>query len=571
MKLAGKFLTAFALVAIVPVVLTAILLYLYVESSTSEAYARRSEGTVRLTDFLIGGELTKLDQAVTGAIAETDLVVAVIDWEKRAGDLEQLLRGRIARGDFDFAVISESSLNRSLTVVGETRQGAGAAIELKANFGGESLTGVIHLSADGKSSALVARTPIMFRGTVIGELAAGRLLADAIRPMREVGDLEALIGAQGEQLVFVEAADTALLNAAASIAQIETQQEIWQASLGKRQFIVREAPIYGVDGAPALSILYLFEAEEIAADRRHLMRTLTGIGTLAIVLALLAGYFVQRSLTRPLEHVAESARRIAAGSAPERVHYYAEDEVGEVVGAINRLAEDLRQTEVRLRQSEQVAAWQMFARQTAHELKNFLMPVATSLSQLQRRVDAGECDRAAVETTIRDVYAEISRMKNLLGSFSEFARMPAPERRAVNLRHVIERTLLGFGAEVAGGKLHFDTPPLIENIDCDAEQMQQVLHNLVKNSFEAHASMVLIKVEQDERKTSIDVIDDGEGIDTSRGIDPFTPLFTTKERGSGLGLAICRRIIVDHGGEIAWTPNAPRGTVFSITLPREKA
>ncbi len=569
MKLAGKSLTAFALVAIVPVVLTAILLYLYVESSTSESYARRSEVTVRLTDFFIGGELTRLDRAVTGAIAETDLVVAVIDWEKRTADLEQLLRGRIARGDFDFAVISESSLNRSLTVVTEAGQGAAAEIELEANFGGESLTGVTHMSADGKHPALIARTPIMFRGTVIGELAGGRLLSDALRPMREVGDLEAFIGAQGEQLVFVEAADTALMNAAASIARIETQQEIWQASLGERQFIVREAPLYGLDGEPVVSILYVFAADEIAAARQHLLRTLTGIGTLAIVLALLAGYLLQRSLTRPLENVAASARRIASGSAPERVHYYADDEVGEVVAAINRLAEDLRDTEVRLRQSEQVAAWQMFARQTAHELKNFLMPVATSLSQLQRKLDAGECDRAAVETTIRDVYAEISRMKNLLGSFSDFARMPAPERRAVNLRHVIERTLLGFGAEVAGGKLHFETPPQMETVNCDPEQIQQVLHNLVKNSFEAHASMVLIKAEQDERRTALDVIDDGEGIDTSRGIDPFTPLFTTRERGSGLGLAICRRIIVDHGGEIAWTPNSPRGTLFKITLPRE--
>ncbi len=571
MKLASKFLTAFALVAIVPVVLTAILLYLYVESSTSESYARRSEATVRLTDFLISGELTRLDRAVTGAIAETDLVVAVIDWEKRNTDLEQLLRGRIARGDFDFAVISESSLNRSLTVVAEASQGATAVIDLEANFGGESLTGVIHTSGDGKHPALIARTPIMFRGTVIGELTAGRLLADALRPMREVGDLEAFIGAQGEQLVFVEAADTAIMNAAASIARIETQQEIWQASLGDRQFIVREAPLYGLDGKPAVSILYVFAADDITAARQHLLRTLAGIGTLAIVLALSAGYFLQRSLTRPLENVAESARRIASGNAPERVHYYADDEVGEVVAAINRLAEDLRDTEVRLRQSEQVAAWQLFARQTAHELKNFLMPVATSLSQLQRRVDAGECDRAAVETTIRDVYSEISRMKNLLGSFSEFARMPAPERRTVNLRHVIERTLLGFGTEVAGGKLHFETPPLMEAVSCDPDQIQQVLHNLVKNSFEAHASVVLIKAEQDERRTTLDVIDDGEGIDTSRGIDPFTPLFTTRERGSGLGLAICRRVIVDHGGEIAWMPNAPRGTVFTITLPRERA
>ncbi len=571
MKLSTKIVSAFALVAIVPVVLTAILLYLYVDSGISETYDRRSQSAVGVARYLITDESARLENAASSLIAETDLVVAIIDWEQRSGDLDRFLRERLARGQFDFAVVRESSLNRKLIAAAEQFPLAPADINVVAAAAAAGYNGIIHLSADHRYPALVAITPIMFRGTLIGELAVGRLLADVVRPLPQIGGLAGVIAVYGRAPLFAFAEDTALVAAAGSIARIEAEQEIWQATLADRQFIVRTAPLVGLDGAPAASLLCIFDAADITAGRARLLQTFSAVAAAAILLALIVGYFVQRSLTRPLQEVAASAKSIAAGAAPERVHYFADDELGDLVGAINRLASDLKDTETRLRQTEQVAAWQLFARQTAHELKNFLMPVAASLAHLQRRADAGVVDRADIDHAVREVYTEIARMKNLLGAFSDFAKMPAPNLRGVNLRHVVERVAQSFADECAAGKLHCDLPPALELVNCDPDQIQQVLCNLVKNSFEAHASMVMIRLTQDNHRTTCEIIDDGDGVDLSRGIDPFTPLFTTKERGSGLGLAVCRRIIVDHGGDIAYAANVPRGTVFTFYLPREAA
>jgi signal transduction histidine kinase len=100
---------------------------------------------------------------------------------------------------------------------------------------------------------------------------------------------------------------------------------------------------------------------------------------------------------------------------------------------------------------------------------------------------------------------------------------------------------------------------------CDPDQIREVLLNLIANSYQAAASVVQVKIEQDADGTWFRIIDDGKGV--AAGADPFAPLYSTKQNGSGLGLAITRRIVVDHGGEISFQDNPTGGAVFKFYLP----
>ena len=212
----------------------------------------------------------------------------------------------------------------------------------------------------------------------------------------------------------------------------------------------------------------------------------------------------------------------------------------------------------------------MFARQTAHEIRNFLMPLATTAAQLERWSQNDQIDRERTLEAANNIQIEILRMKNLLTAFSDFAKLPAPVFRKVDLKEMIAMVRDVFSDQLGSGLLHLEANGATTQFTCDPEQLLQVLVNLIKNSFEAGATAIELKVHSTDRKLHFEVCDDGAGIDKTRGIDPFTPLFTTKERGSGLGLAICRRIIADHGGDITFAANPTRGTTFTFYLPLEE-
>jgi signal transduction histidine kinase len=106
-------------------------------------------------------------------------------------------------------------------------------------------------------------------------------------------------------------------------------------------------------------------------------------------------------------------------------------------------------------------------------------------------------------------------------------------------------------------------------VECDPEQIKQLLLNLILNGIQATEGegTVLIRTLFTEESLCIDVCDHGRGIapqDRDRIFDPF---FTTKENGTGLGLAIASNIAAQHGGTLACRPNAGGGCVFRVELP----
>ncbi len=572
MRLPGKIISAFALVSLLPLILMSVLLYLFVNSSTEDHYIRQSESALAAFRFHFDDHLLRLERNANDLAGNSEFLVNALDLPKREVELTALLESYLARDEFQFAIIQMHHPPAMFKVFQEglgTFVGHYQPAPLAAD--GSSNSGVIRLSEQHASSLAVTVTvPVHFRNNLAGELTVGVMLSTLVEqfPLAAANLSGLLVTANGQGL-FATSPDSLLRANIAQIAAVRSEQPIWQAKVQDRNYFIQQSDLIDLNGQVVASLKYIFDQSDRDENRSRLLRVFLALSAASVLLAILLGYFFQRALSKPIAEMALSAKKIAAGDAPNRIHYYSDDEIGDLVAGINRLADDLRDTEIRLRRAEQVAAWQMFARQTAHEIRNFLMPLATTAAQLERWSQSGDVDQERAAEVSRNIQIEIQRMKYLLGAFSEFAKMPAPVLKKIPLSAIISDIRSDFAEELTLGRLHLESNGATGSLNCDVGQIRQVLLNLVKNSFEANASVVELRIHNTDRKMLFEVCDDGCGIDQSRGIDPFTPLFTTKERGSGLGLAICRRIIVDHGGDITCAPNPTRGTTFTFYLPLE--
>ncbi len=316
----------------------------------------------------------------------------------------------------------------------------------------------------------------------------------------------------------------------------------------------------------------------VSKPKEPLVRTLEKIdqtilyASLAFVgLALLFGVVLARSLSRPLAVLAEEASKVARGEA-KPIKVRGSREVKDLGSAFNRMLRDLEATRRRLAATSRVAAWREVARRVAHEVKNPLAPIRAAVETL-RRLRAREdpaFDEYFDEAT-RTVLDEVHRIANIVTEFTKFARLPPPKPAPENVVELAQR-VIGLQRAVAPDiKLEVRPKGAIPEVTCDADQIVQVLTNLVQNGVEAvkglKAPQVVVDVElEGNDRVAITVRDSGPGV--ARELMPrlFEPYATTKAQGTGLGLAIAQRIAVEHGGELAYVSDGV-GAAFRLTLP----
>jgi two-component system, NtrC family, nitrogen regulation sensor histidine kinase NtrY len=135
----------------------------------------------------------------------------------------------------------------------------------------------------------------------------------------------------------------------------------------------------------------------------------------------------------------------------------------------------------RLVQAERVAAWRELARRLAHELKNPLFPLQITVENMQRARESypEQFDEVFREGT-STLLAELANLKQIIGRFSDFAKMPAPEMQPVNLNDLVTETMRLFEAQLAkaGISASVQLDPALRPVRVDGEQMTRVLRNL---------------------------------------------------------------------------------------------
>ena len=170
--------------------------------------------------------------------------------------------------------------------------------------------------------------------------------------------------------------------------------------------------------------------------------------------------------------------------------------------------------------------------------------------------------------------AEINNLKTIIGRFSEFSKMPQPQRQAdANQR----RGALGaarLSCPIAGEEPHCRAAPNwprpLPEISADPDLLHRALQNLVLNAIDAMpqgGELTIRTAAIAPTELQFRVSDTGSGLTPEECERLFTPYYTTKQHGTGLGLAIVQSVVSDHGGKISVASTKEKGTTFRIELP----
>jgi signal transduction histidine kinase len=319
------------------------------------------------------------------------------------------------------------------------------------------------------------------------------------------------------------------------------------------------------------------------ADRRLVDRLTWGllaVGIGAPLAGWLLGYAVARRLHQSMLQLSVRIRD-AAGRLSSELHPVTLESDGKTTPSsaltqgigeqIERVFERLHQREREVLRAEQLAAVGQVAAGVAHELRNPL----TSVKMLVQTGLEGNPPPGLPAEDLGIIEHEIRRMEACIQTFLDFARPPRAERRLTDLLAVLRRavSLLDGRARRQNVTIKTDLPPGPLELLIDAEQVHQVLVNLMLNSMDAmpHGGELRLeaRVLNDPPRVQVRLHDTGPGIPAAILARLFEPFVSSKETGLGLGLSICRRLLEANGGTITGENDPAGGAVFTFTLNAE--
>ena len=224
--------------------------------------------------------------------------------------------------------------------------------------------------------------------------------------------------------------------------------------------------------------------------------------------------------------------------------------------------------------AQRAQAWGEVARRLAHEIKNPLTPIQLSAERLEMKL-AGKVappEQAILTKSVKTIVDQVDAMKRLVNEFRDYARLPAADLKPVDLNALVSDVLQLYGAENTPIVLRCELDERCPPIRGDAQQIRQVIHNLLQNAQDAaeaaaagtgRAGEVVIRTRLGDsgQRVRLTVQDSGPGFAENILKRAFEPYVTTKTRGTGLGLAVVKKIADEHGARIELSNRTVDGAV----------
>ena len=231
---------------------------------------------------------------------------------------------------------------------------------------------------------------------------------------------------------------------------------------------------------------------------------------------------------------------------------------------------DLQDSFEQIKRADRLSAIGQLSASLAHEIRN---PLA-SIDGAANLIESPHASQEMRKGSLAIIHKETQRLNRLLTNLLDFARPRRPEFQPVDPNRLIDSiiNLAGHSAEQKGITLRKDVPAAVPSIECDPEQMKQVILNLVINAVQAMTGPgeVLLAARPLDSSVMISVCDQGAGVVEENLDKIFDPFFTTKEAGTGLGLSVVHQIVTQHGGVVNAERNPHGGMTFSLVIPQQQ-
>lgn len=288
------------------------------------------------------------------------------------------------------------------------------------------------------------------------------------------------------------------------------------------------------------------------------------VGSLALVVVAGLATAIARRMSRPILELRQQLGRLVRGDFQPLAVPSRNDELSDLVRSANSLGEQLDEMQRVIKRSERLALLGQLSGGLAHQLRNSVTGARIAV-QLHQRHCAGQ-DAESLEVALRQLTITESHLQRFLS----VGRPSAPRQIACDLRQLIAEV----AALVTPACKHQRVTLELANDDgdvsllADAEQLRQMLMNLVLNAIEAAApgGWVRIELEESPALVRLRVLDSGAGPSAAVAERLFEPFVTGKPEGIGLGLPVVRQIVAAHDGKVRLLAGTP--TCFEVTLPR---
>ena len=308
-----------------------------------------------------------------------------------------------------------------------------------------------------------------------------------------------------------------------------------------------------------------------------------GLGLLGAII----GVFFRR-LTDDLSTLQGRALEIVKGFRGEPIAITRDDEVGQLMMAVNNMAEtlDQREKEVMLERQkyfhqEKMAAIGALAAGVSHEIGNPIAAISgISQDMVERRAatESGLSKKNCHDCRPDLIYVQTQRLAAITREISEFASPRAAEPQLLDLNAQLRSTssLVRFDKRLQHVTLRLELDSQLPAIYGVADQLTQMVMNLLINAMDAleivqtgRTPTIVISTRADAERACIVIEDNGQGIEPEILSRVFDPFFTTKAagRGTGLGLSLCYSITKKHGGTIEIDSTLGVGTRVQVFFP----
>ena len=233
-------------------------------------------------------------------------------------------------------------------------------------------------------------------------------------------------------------------------------------------------------------------------------------------------------------------------------------------------------------EEKEMEAWQNLIRVLTHEIMNSVTPISSlaatvdgdlknNIEENKDRYEIDKDDLTDIHRAIQTIQRRSEGLIRFVSDFRNLTRIPIPRLKEVKVNEIFQRVLTLLKHDLSQNRINIETEvkPADLSIKVDPELIEQVMINIVKNAIQAleerqNKHIYLSAACDDKNDVTINIKDNGAGIDEEALSKIFIPFFTTKKTGSGIGLSLSKQIMRQHKGAIKVVSNLDQGTEFSL-------